>query len=255
MTWIAYDLEAWQWILLILSALSVGLTKTGLPGLGIVVVPLAAVALPARQSVGVVLPMLIFADLFAAGAYRRHAQWKHLVRLLPSTIAGIAAGYFVLKGISSAQLKPLIGVIVLIMLALKAKTMFGKSAAPALNIDTTPGKAFAFLMGFFAGMTTMMANAAGPVMILYLLAMRLPKEQFMGTSAWFFFIVNWIKVPGYLSLGLITPDSLKLDLTLFPVIAVGACLGIFLLPRIPQRLFNIAALALAAAAAALLIFG
>jgi len=100
-----------------------------------------------------------------------------------------------------------------------------------------------------AGVTTMMANAAGPVMVIYLLAMRLPKIEFVGTSAWFFFVVNWLKVPFSANLNLMTVDSVKLNLMMLPCIAVGAFVGIFFLKRIPQKVFNAVVQILAAAAA------
>jgi uncharacterized membrane protein YfcA len=109
-------------------------------------------------------------------------------------------------------------------------------------------------MGLLAGAITMMANAAGPVMVLYLLSMHFPKQKFIGTAAWFFFIVNWIKVPLMSNLNMITATSLKIDLMVFPAVVLGAVAGIWLLKRIPQRLFNIIALLLATAAAIKLLF-
>ena len=232
-------------------AVLIGIAKTGLPGAGILAVPLAAMAVPARESVGLVLPMLMFADLFAVGWYRHHAQWRHLVRLLPWTAAGLAIGFGLLSTLSNTSLKPVIGGIVLVMLTLRFRSLSGKTPAD----DAAHSPAFAPVMGLTAGATTMLANAAGPVMTLYLLAMRLPKHHFIGTSAWFFFAVNWIKVPFYTHEKLITAASLQTNLILLPVVAVGAILGIFLLKRIPQKLFNTIALLLAAASAIKLILG
>ena len=243
------DLTMWQWVGLLTCAALVGISKTGIPGAGILAVPLAAMAVPARESVGLVLPMLIFADLFAVGWYRHHAQWPHLVRLLPWTAAGLAVGFGLLSILDSTRLSPVIGGIVLAMLLLRARAMLGKQP----DADPPHHPAFAPAMGLAAGATTMLANAAGPVMTLYLLAMRLPKHQFIGTSAWFFFIVNWIKVPFHAQQRLITAVSLQTNLVLLPAVACGAVLGIVLLSRIPQKLFNTIALLLAAASAVKLI--
>jgi len=123
--------------------------------------------------------------------------------------------------------------------------------------DETPVPAqwwFAAGLGFMAGVTTMMANAAGPVMVIYLLAMRLPKVEFVGTSAWFFFAVNWLKVPFSANLNLITAESMKLNAMMIPLIAVGAVMGIFFLRRIPQKAFIAIVQILAAAAAVKLLF-
>ena len=112
-----------------------------------------------------------------------------------------------------------------------------------------PPRWFGPIMGIFAGLTTMMANAAGPVMTLYLLAMRLPKLEFLGTGAAFFLLINWIKVPFIAQLGLINASSLTLNLYLLPAVAVGALLGRPVVQRVNQRIFENAALALAAVAA------
>lgn len=238
-----------HWVILAASAFGIGLSKTGLPGIGILVVPLLAMAFPAKPSVGLLLPILIFADLFAVGYYRRHGHWQHLVKLLPWAVVGIGIGYLILSKIDSATLKPLIGIIVLGMLGVRLRSIL-KSDTESLPDHWT----FAAVMGLLAGMTTMMANAAGPVMVLYLLSMHFPKQKFIGTAAWFFFIVNWLKVPLMTNLNMITATSLKMDLMVFPAVVAGAITGIWLLKHIPQRLFNIIALILAAAAAIKLLF-
>ena len=238
-----------QWAVLAASAFAIGLSKTGLPGIGILVVPLLAMVFPAKASVGLLLPILIFADLFAVGYYRRHGRWQHLAKLLPWAIVGIGIGYLVLSKIDSETLKPLIGAIVLAMLGIRLRSIL-KSDPENLPDHWS----FAAVMGLLAGATTMMANAAGPVMVLYLLSMHFPKQKFIGTAAWFFFIVNWIKVPLMANLDMITAESLKMDAAVFPAVVAGAVAGIWLLKRIPQRLFNIIALVLAAAAAIKLFF-
>ena len=247
----SFDLSLYQWLLLALCAVLVGIAKTGIMGVGILAVPLFASVFPAKESVGVLLPILIFADLFAVVYYRRHARWAHIIRLIPYTLIGIIVGYFAMAQISDGQLKPVIGAIVLVMLGLK----LWQSRQNSDIQNAIPSHwAFAVAFGFLAGLTTIMANAAGPIMIIYLLAMALPKTEFVGTGAWFFFIINWIKVPFVLRLGLITPQSLQLNLTLFPLIIIGAVIGIIILKRIPQRLFNVLVQILAAAAAIKLFF-
>jgi uncharacterized membrane protein YfcA len=228
----------------------VGAAKTALPGITILVVPLMASVLPARSSVGVLLGMLILGDLFAAGYYRRHAQWGHVVRLLPATFAGIVAGYFLLSVVSDRQLKLIIGVIVLAMLAVNYWRIATGGREEPIPIKWW----FATTMGFLAGVTTMMANAAGPIMVIYLVAMRLAKVEFVGTGAWFFFIINWVKVPFSANLQMMTAESVKLDLLMLPAIAAGAAVGILILKRIPQKVFTAVVQILAAAAAIKLLF-
>jgi uncharacterized membrane protein YfcA len=244
------DLDLFGWVIVAVCAVLVGTSKTGVPGLGVLIVPLMALDLPARKSTGILLGILILADLFAVIYHRRNARWGYVLRLLPAAFAGIVAGYFGLKFVNDQQLKPIIGGIVLVMLGVNYwRTRFKGQDAP---IPTQWW--FAVTLGFMAGVTTMMANAAGPVMIIYLLAMRLPKIEFVGTGAWFFFVVNWLKVPFSASLDLMTVESVKLNLMMLPFIAIGAVVGIFLLKRIPQKAFNAVVQILAAAAAIKLLF-
>jgi len=244
------DLDLIGWIVVGICAVLVGISKTGIPGVGVLMVPLMALVIPARQSTGLLLGILILADVFAIIYHRRNAKWGHVLRLLPAAFAGIVAGYFGLGQVDDRQLKPIIGGIVLVMLGISYwRTRIRSEDAP---IPTQWW--FAVGLGFMAGVTTMMANAAGPVMIIYLLAMRLPKIEFVGTSAWFFFIVNWLKVPFSANLNLMTVDSVKLDLMMLPCIVVGAVVGIFFLKRIPQKVFNAVVQILAVAAAIKLLF-
>ena len=239
------QLDLIGWLVVALCALLIGATKTGIPGLGILVVPLIATVVPARASTGILLGILVLGDLFAVTYHRHNASWGHVLRLLPATVAGIVAGYLVLSVVSNRQLAPIIGAIVLGLLGLHHWRV--RAEGPQASVPTQ--RWFALAMGFTAGATSMMANAAGPVMTIYLLAMRLPKVTFVGTSAWFFFIVNWLKVPFSANLSLMTAESVKLDVMMLPAIAAGALIGVFILKRIPQRVFNAVVQILAALAA------
>ncbi len=244
------DIDTTGWIVVALCAMMVGIAKTGIPGLGILVVPMMALVMPTRESTGTLLGILILADLFAIVYHRRNARWSHVIRLLPAAFVGIVAGFYGLRFVDDRQLKPIIGAIVLVMLGVNYwRTRTGDKDAPIPEQWW-----FAVALGFIAGVTTMMANAAGPIMIIYLLAMRLPKIEFVGTSAWFFFIVNWIKVPLSAKLDLMTIESVKFDLMMLPFIAVGAVAGIFFLKRIPQKAFSTVVQILAVAAAIKLLF-
>lgn len=244
------DLDPTGWCVVGLCAFLVGVSKTGIPGVGILVVPLMATVLPARESVGILLGILILGDLFAAGYHRRNAQWKHVLRLLPATFVGIVVGWRALDVVTNEQLAPIIGLIVLAMLAIH----YARTRSKGQDAPVPTQWWFAAAVGFAAGLTTMMANAAGPVMIIYLLAMRLPKFAFVGTSAWFFFVVNWLKVPFHADLDTMTLATAKLDLMMLPAIAAGAVVGIVFLQRIGQKAFNAVVQVLAAAAAVKLLF-
>ena len=229
-----FDLNWIAWIVVSISSLLIGISKTGIMGVGILAIPLMASVLPARASVGVMLPMLIFADLFAAAYYRHHTHWRSLVRIIPWALLGVFLGCLALGKVNDQQLRPIIGGIVVVILGLNWwRERNREEDAPVPTYWW-----FAAILGLFAGITTMMANAAGPIMVIYLLAMRLPKTEFVGTSAWYFFIMNWLKVPFSASLGLINAESLTFNLTLCPLIAVGAGAGILILKWIPQKAFS-----------------
>src|SRR5882724_1517515 len=200
------NLTAWQWSLLALGAFFTGLSKTGIAGMGVMSVALFANALPARESTGALLPLLLCADFFGLAFFRKHASWPHLWKLFPWVILGVVLGYLALGKINSAQMQHLLGGILLAMVALH---VWRKNKSDHLA-DTLPHAWWiTALTGVAAGFTTMVANAAGPVMVIYLLAIGLPKLAFIGTGAWFFMLVNAFKVPFSVHLGLITPDSLK----------------------------------------------
>lgn len=243
------EFTAWQWALLALGALCVGLAKTGVPGLGILLVVLFANVLPARASSGVVLPLLILGDLAALASYRRNLVWSHLWRLIPWAAAGVVAGWLALGRLDDAWTARSIGALILAMLAVH----FWRRAKAARGDEHPPARGTAAVAGLAAGFTTLVANAAGPVMTLYLLAMRLPKLEFLGTGAVFFFLINWFKVPFMANLGLIDAASLGLNLRLAPVVLLGAWLGRLIARRIDQKTFETTALVLAALAAAKLL--
>jgi hypothetical protein len=244
------DLAVWQWILLALGAFFTGLAKTGVAGLGVLTVALFANALPARESTGALLPLLLSADLLAVAYFRKHASWPHLWKLFPWVIAGVIAGYFALDRISNAQVARLIGGILLAMLVIH---VWRKQRAN--QMDQLPHTWWiAAITGILSGFTTMTANAAGPIMVLYLLAVGLPKLAFVGTGAWFFMLVNAFKVPFSMHLGLITTQSLLLDALLLIPMLPGALLGPLILKRLEQQRFEQMALILTALAAARLLF-
>lgn len=225
-----------------------GFSKTGLPGAGILAIPLVAFVVPAKASTGVVLPMLIMGDIFAVAFYRRHADWRHLWLLMPWALVGIVLGFFVLGWITDDQLRPIIGAVILVMLGLNQLRTMRKMKVDD-DSEVPHSRSFAATMGLVGGAVTMMANAAGPVIALYMLAMRLPKNIFVGTGAWYFMIMNCVKVPFSAKLGLINKESLLLNLYLLPALVVGALIGVSVLKILPEKLFNRLVLVLAALAA------
>jgi uncharacterized membrane protein YfcA len=231
-------LEPWQWALAVVCAVLNGVAKCGVPGLGIFAVVLMLYVIPnGRLSAGAVLPMLCVADVFAVLFFHRHAHWAQIARLSPWVGAGLGLGAAVLYYVSDDVITPLMGGVILIMLALHALRM--RAGAPAVAHRWWTAAVF----GILAGGATTIANAAGPVMSLYLLSMALPKEEFMGTSAWFYFIINLVKLPIFLlpdqsGQARITADTLLLDAWMVPAIIVGALVGRRIFTQVPQRAFE-----------------
>lgn len=243
--------EAWQWVLLAAAAFLSGFSKTGIPGLGILSVAVFANVMPARAATGVVLPLLIVGDVLAVASYRAHAQWSQLGRLLAPTALGIGLGWLTLRAASDLATARLVGAVLAVMLTVHVV----RKARPTATEAAAQAPAWlALLVGVLAGFATQVANAAGPVMLLYLLAMRLPKLEFLGTSAVFFMAVNLSKVPFMVQLGLINADSLALNLWLAPAVVAGALVGRAVAQRVNQRAFEAAALTLTAVATVKLLF-
>ena len=248
-------LDAWQWATLVLATFLVGLSKTGISGIGTFAVAIFALVLPARESVGAVLPILICGDIVAVTAYRRHAIWAHLWGLFPWAVAGVILGYAALGRIDAEGVAKLVGAILLVVVVLQWWRQHSAGWQSGDVERHVPHHLwFVVAVGILAGFTTMVANAAGPIMIVYLLAMRLPKMEFIGTGAWYFLLLNLFKVPFSAQLGLINPASLLFDLKLAPVAVVGALAGRALIPFIDQALFETLALVFTFLAALRLVF-
>jgi uncharacterized membrane protein YfcA len=236
-------MEPWQWVLALAGSFAIGVSKTGISGLGMLAVVIFANLLPAKLSAGFVLPMLVMADVVAVTSYRRHAVWSHLWRLFPWTALGVLLGFLTMGRIDNRQAGWLIGIIVLALVVLHLVRR-----ARAKEGEPEHAWWFAPVIGVLAGFTTLVANAAGPLMVIYLLAMRLPKMEYMGTGAWYFMLMNLFKVPFMINLGLVTTESIKGNLLLAPAVLAGALIGRVILRKLNQKLFENLALLLSVAA-------
>ena len=224
----------WGWLLLAIAALGIGITKSGFSGVSMVHVILFAMVFQARDSTGIVLPMLIAGDVFAMFIYGKHANWKYVRRMMGPTLIGVVLGWLLMFRLSEIYYRPLIGAIILGLVILQIVRTWREEWLA--HVPHTVW--FALSMGILVGLTTMLANAAGPVFGLYLLAVGLPKMEFVGTASWFFLMLNVIKLPFSWSLGLIRLDTLALNVMLMPLIGVGLWIGSTAVRRIPQRWFD-----------------
>jgi uncharacterized protein len=227
--------EVWQWVLGVFSAFVIGVAKTGAPGLGTLIAPLMVIVVgDARLATAWALPVLITADLFAVWYWRRQAEARQLFSLAPWVLVGILAGAFAL-GLPEIAIRRMLGVIVLSMLFLYLRRRF----RPATQVHGSPA-----FYGLATGFSSTVANAAGPVMNLYLLSRNLPKEEFVATGAWFFLSLNLAKAPVYAYHGLYSVSSLTFDAMMIPVVLAGALTGRWVVRVMPQKLFEFCVIAL-----------
>ena len=217
------------------GAFCMGFSKTGFPGLALVNVLLMAELFGAKESVGIILPMLIVCDVTVYPMFRRFASWREVWPLLIPIAFGVVAGYFVLGNIDNLVARRSIGGIILLMVSLQLLRVYHQSFLTHLP-DSTP---FRWGSGLTIGVSTMMANAAGPAYAIYSLVRKMPKEQFLGIGARCFLLVNIVKVPFMTDLDIINPESLRIDLALLPGVFTGILVGRRIIAKIPQKLFEI----------------
>ena len=238
-----------DWLLLFLAAWGVGLSKSGLAGVGLVHVLIFAWVFGARASTGILLPLLIVGDVGAVTLVGRDAVWKSIQRLMPPAWCGIIIGWFLLDRLVESQFRVVIGTIILLLSIGQAIRMW----RPLWMAHVPHASWFVIMIGVLTGVTTMLANAAGPIVALYLLAIGLPKHKLVATGSWFFLIVNLSKVPFSTQLGLIDSSTLLINLSLAPMVLIGLGCGRWVVRKIPQRIFDSLLLAFTAFAALRLI--
>ena len=245
----------WYVTALGLAAIILGMAKSGFGGgIGILAVPLTANVLPADQAIGVLLPMLIVGDVFASYAHRKHVDWPVARPMLLGAVLGIGIGTGVLLLLTdnatlTFALNLTVGGICLLMVAVQAWRLAGFNL-PRVPANKTSGVS----IGSVAGVASTLAHSAGPIGAIYLLEIKLPKRAFVATTAWFFFLVNLLKLPTYLALALITPSTLVQSAWGMLFIPVGTVLGLWAHSRIPEKPFTILIYATAALAAARMIW-
>ncbi len=241
---IPFQLTWVEWSLAMLAAVVVGISKAGVKGIAIIIVTLLAIVFGGKASTGILLPMLIVGDVFAVIYYHRHAQWRYLWRLLPWMAAGVLLGVWIGKDLPEESFKYGMAVIILLTVVM----MFWWDRRKSIQVPDN--RWFAAVMGLAAGFTTMVGNLAGAFSNLYFLAMRLPKDEFIGTAAWLFFIINLFKLPFHIFVWeTVTLESLAVNLRLVPGILAGLWLGIFLVKKIKEQHYRQMILVLTAAGA------
>jgi uncharacterized membrane protein YfcA len=233
------EFQSWQIIAVLCSGIFIGMSKTGLNGINTFMVPIMALIFGAKESTGIVLPMLCFADLIAVIWYRRKAEWKHILRLLPWALGGFGIALLVDSLVPARGFRYLIGFCIFAGLGVMVWNDY-RNHRGGKDIAVPSGWWFSAIFGLLGGFSTMIGNAAGPIMAIFLLSMRLPKENFVGTAAWFFLIVNYLKIPLQVFFwDNITPRGLLFNVCMIPVIIIGAVFGILVVKWVSEKVYRI----------------
>lgn len=250
------ELSIIAWACLALGAFLVGISKTAIPGFNTVSVALFASVLPAKTSTGALLILLMVGDIFALLAYRKHAHWPTLTRMVPAVLLGLIVGAVFLYLASDTGVRRGIGALLLMLMGLTLwqrhqatkPTTTGQESSGARPLATT-------FFGGLGGFTTMVANSGGPVMSMYFLVARFPVQTFLGTAAWFFAVMNILKLPFSVGLGIIDFSTLYLDAVLVPAVLGGAWCGWRFASHMSQQFFDRAVIAMTTLGALWLVVG
>lgn len=223
----SYQLSVLQWVAIGFAVFLLGLSKAGIKGIGIILIVILAFVFGEKASTGVLLPMLVVADIMAVIYYNRHARWGFIKKLLPWMIVGVLVGVWIGNDISETIFKRMMAVIIIVSVIIMFYTENRSSTVVPRN------RFFSGITGFLAGFATMIGNLAGPIANVYFLAMRFPKNEFIGTAAWLFFIINVFKLPFHFFVWkTVTKETLVLNSALIPIVFLGFFLGAYIVKLI-----------------------
>jgi uncharacterized protein len=232
-TLFSYQLSYYALGLVFAVAILTGMSKTGVHGAGMLAVPLLANVFGGQYSSGIMLPMLVMADFLGVWYYHRHASWSHLKILFPWSGLGVILGTIIGKNINDEVFKIIMAIIIIASVVVMLWLKSGHKE------DVPHQKGFGVATGILGGFTSMVGNLAGTVMAVYLLSIRLPKNGFIGTTAWFFMVTNWFKIPFHVfSWHTITWNTFLLDLMTLPLIILGAYLGIIIVRKLSEKMYR-----------------
>ncbi|MEL0612497.1 MULTISPECIES: sulfite exporter TauE/SafE family protein [Marinomonas] len=214
-----------SFVVLLIAGLITGFSKFSVGGMGLLVLPIVMIAFPGPEALGILMPLYVITDLMAVFSYKNHIAWSVLLRFLPLAFLGVFVGGHFLSGIDASQFVYFLGTIVIAMILL------------GLYLDFRPAgfmrkPAAAYSMGFLGGVVSMMANAAGPLFSLFLLEQKLDKKTYVSTRAWAFFIINLLKLPLYISLGLLSVGTAKMSVMALPGLLIGSFIGYHFLKKV-----------------------
>ena len=226
------NISGMQLLLFCLAGLIIGFAKTSIGSMALIAIAIMASIFPVKESTGIVLTMILFADLVAVSSFRKNVDWKAILKLSPFVFSGSFCGYYILKFINAAVFGKFLGAVILL-------SILFDSYLKIREFSKIPSKGFTALTGVLVGIGAVSANASGPFMAIYLLQMGYNKDEFIGTRCWFFFFFNLFRVPFSVHLGLLTVETVFAVFKLFPVIILGGLAGLFFINKIEQKWFGV----------------
>lgn len=237
-----------QLLVLLLACLITGFSKFSIGGMGLIILPVLMLAYSGPEALGIIVPLYLITDVMAVVAYRGSINWQVITRLMPISALGVTAGAFLITSIPVELFTPLLGGLVLVLLALGIYTEHNPMPVFRHPVATQ-------VTGMLVGFVSMTANAAGSLVSLYLLEQNMEKRAYVGTRAWVFFMLNIMKMVALLVLGLSTSASFEASLYGLPALFVGMWLGHTFLKKLNMQQFkNIVRGAISVSAANLLFF-
>jgi len=244
-----FHLSWLNWFLAFLAALILGMGKAGIKGLGVLIVTIMAILFGGKASTGILIPLMVVADILAVFYYNRHTQWKFLLKILPTMILGVLVGVWFGNDISEQLFRQIMAIFIILTVIMMVWMDQKKNKAIPTHW------LFASSMGLLSGITSMIGNLAGSFANIYFLAIRLPKNQFIGTAAWLFLIINVFKLPFHIFVWkTVTPESLLLNLFLIPGILIGFFTGVTLVKLLNNEVYRKFIIIVTAAGALLILF-
>jgi uncharacterized membrane protein YfcA len=223
---LSFQLSTIQWVAIGLSGFLLGASKSGISGIGLVIIVILAFVFGEKASTGVLLPMLIVSDILAVIYYNKHVQWNYVMKLMPLMLVGVLVGVWLGNDISELVFKRIMAIIIILSVVVMNYTEKRRTSIPN-------NKLFAHSTGFLAGVASMIGNLAGPIADVYFLAIRLPKNEFIGTGAWLFFIINVFKLPFHILVwDTVNVESMVLNLALVPLLVLGFFVGAYIVKLI-----------------------
>ena len=228
------ELDTFQWIILHLCAVLIGVSKAGFGGAtGVIVAPLLALVMSATNAIGIMLPLLLATDIFSLAYYWRRWDTRNVVTLVPGAWVGIFVGWLLLGQLSEAGLKQVIGGMALAFAVLQiARGQFSRSDTPVRF-----GTHWGLLAGFATGTTSTLAHQGGVVTTMFLLPQRMANRTFVGTTTALYFLINTSKIPFYVHRDLLSWGVVRADIPLLPSIMGGAVLGFWLNRKVSNKWF------------------